>query len=487
MHISSLPSPYGIGTMGAEAFAFAEFLRDAGQSVWQLLPICPTSFGDSPYQSFSSFAGNPYFIDLDLLAEDGLLEPEEYRSLCWGTNPADIDYSLLYRTRYPVLRRAARRLLSAKPADYDDFCASNRGWLEDYAVFMALKDANGGRSWQEWPAPLRRRDPDALDRFRREHQAELDFWQAVQYLFFRQWRRLKAHVNGLGISLIGDLPIYVAEDSAEVWAHPAEFQLDEDLRPIEVAGCPPDGFSADGQLWGNPLFDWDRMEQDGFAWWRSRVAYQKSIFDILRIDHFRGLAAYYAIPSGDSTARNGRWRKGPGMKLLQALRDGTGLDHVIAEDLGFLDADVRALLRDSGLPGMKVLQFAFDSRESGDYLPHNYDRHCVVYTGTHDNDTAQGWMEHAPRADVAKAVEYLRLSQEEGMNWGLMRGAWSSVGDLAVVQMQDLLGLDGTARMNTPSTVGTNWRWRMLPGGTTPALAARLRHQMELYQRLPRS
>jgi 4-alpha-glucanotransferase len=484
MHLSSLPSPYGIGTMGAEARRFADFLAAAGQSVWQLLPICPTSFGDSPYQSFSSFAGNPYFIDLDLLSQDGLLSPKEFQFVDWQSAPDSVNYGALYEKRYPILRAAVRRLFSVRPAEYDEFCTRSAFWLEDYALFMAIKEANGGQAWQHWAEPLRRRQPSALAEFQRAHAEDVAFWKAVQFLFFRQWNSLKTYVNGLGISLVGDLPIYVAADSAEVWAHPEEFQLDESLSPVEVSGCPPDGFSADGQLWGNPLFNWDAMDLDGFAWWRSRVGYQKSIYDILRIDHFRGLAAYYAIPRGEATAQNGRWRKGPGMKLLRALEQSVGCGGIIAEDLGFLDDDVRQLLRQSGMPGMKVLEFAFDSRESGDYLPHNYDPHCVVYTGTHDNDTALGWAQSAPAADVARAAEYLHITPDEGMNWGLMRGAWSSVGELAVVQMQDVLGLDGAARMNTPSTVGENWKWRMLPDAATPELAARVRRQMALYQRL---
>lgn len=485
MHISSLPSPYGIGTMGAAAYRFADFLEAAGQSVWQLLPICPTSFGDSPYQSFSSFAGNPYFIDLDQLAKDGLLEMQEYRNLNWEAAPDRVNYGALYQKRYPVLRLAAERLLTIRPPEYKEFCARSAGWLPDYALFMALKDANGGKPWQDWDEPFRRRDPAALAQFRAAYAEETAFWQAVQFLFFCQWKQLKSYANGKGISIVGDLPIYVAEDSVDVWAHPEVFQLDTSLRPIEVAGCPPDGFSDQGQLWGNPLFDWDAMEQNGYAWWRRRVAYQKSIYDILRLDHFRGLAAYYAIPRGEDTAKNGRWRRGPGMKLLQALAEDSGCGNIIAEDLGFLDDDVRKLLKASGFPGMKILEFAFDSREDSDYLPHNYDQHCVVYTGTHDNDTALGWIANAPPADVRKAREYLRLTNEEGWNWGLMRGAWSSVGELAVVQMQDLLDLSSEARMNTPSTVGTNWQWRMLPGAATTDLAARIRHQMELYQRLP--
>lgn len=481
MHLSSLPSPWGIGTMGREAHGFVDFLAAAGQSVWQILPIGPTSYGDSPYQSFSSFAGNPYLIDLDVLAAEGLLKGGEYRDLNWGGDPARVDYGALYEHRRPVLQAAVRRLLAAPPADYGAFCAANADWLADYALFMALKQSHGGRTWQEWEEPFRRREAAALTAFRGENREEIAFWQAVQYLFFRQWGVLKAYANSRGVSILGDMPLYLSGDSADVWAHPELFQLDEALRPTEVAGCPPDGFSADGQLWGNPLFNWEQMEKDGFSWWRRRVEYQRSIYNLLRIDHFRGLAAYYAIPRDEPTARNGRWRRGPGMKLLGALGQGGG---IIAEDLGFLDDDVRELLRQSGYPGMKVLEFAFDSRESGDYLPHNYVRRCVVYIGTHDNDTALGWMAHAPTADVKKAVDYLHLTPEEGFHWGLMRGAWSSVGELAVVQMQDLLGLGSEARMNIPSTVGGNWCWRMLPGAAAQELSARVRRQMELYQRL---
>lgn len=485
MHLTSLPSPWGIGTMGQAARDFADFLAAAGQSVWQLLPICPTSFGDSPYQSFSAFAGNPYLIDLDTLAQEELLSPEEYRTLNWGGKPDIVDYGVLYETRWGVLRKAVERLLSSPPDNYAAFCSENAFWLEDYACFMALKNAHGDRPWWEWEIPLRYRRTEVLDAFRAGHGDDLAFWTGVQYLFFRQWQALKQYVNAKGVSIIGDLPIYVAEDSADVWSHPEQFLLGDDLRPTLVAGCPPDGFSPDGQLWGNPLFNWEFMEQQGFAWWKERVRYQKTIYDILRIDHFRGLDAFYAIPFGDTTACGGSWRPGPGWKLLSALAEGPGLDHVIAEDLGFLDRSVRELLARSGLPGMKVLQFAFDTREGGDYLPHNYQRNCVVYTGTHDNDTALGWMASAPSADVGTAREYLCLTQEEGLHWGLMRGAWSSVGNLAIVQMQDVLGLGSEARMNTPSTLGNNWRWRMLPGAATPALARKLHRQMELYQRLP--
>ncbi len=484
MHLTSLPSPYGIGTMGAAARDFVEFLAAAGQRYWQILPVCPTSYGDSPYQSFSTFAGNPYLIDLDLLAADGLLEPAEYRTIDWESAPDRVNYGALYQKRWAVLRKACARLLAAPPAAYGDFCRENAFWLPDYALFMALKDAHGGRPWTDWEPPLRRRDPDALAQARQTYAADLDFWQAVQYLFFAQWHALKAYANDRGIRIIGDLPIYVAADSVDVWSTPEAFQLDENLCPTEVAGCPPDGFSATGQLWGNPLYDWDAMARQEYAWWVRRIRVLCNTYDVLRIDHFRGFAGYYAIPYGSSDACGGRWRPGPGIALFRAVEKALGRPSILAEDLGFLTDDVRTLLRESGFPGMKVLEFGFDSRDGGDYLPHTYPRHCVVYTGTHDNEPVNGWFDTAPAADTARAVEYLRLTREEGYHWGMMRSAWGSVADLAIVQAQDLLGLGHEARMNTPSTLGGNWSWRALPGAFSPDLAAKIRHDMELYGRL---
>ncbi len=486
MHLSSLPSPGGIGTMGQAARDFADFLAAAGQSYWQLLPICPTSYGDSPYQSFSSFAGNPYFIDLEELERRGLLRREEYADSDWGSPSDAVDYGALFKTRYPVLRRAAERFRAAPPEDFGDFCRENAGWLEDYALFMTLKGCHGGASWLNWTPALRSREPDALEAARRAYAGELDFWRTVQYLFYAQWRALRAYANGKGISFIGDLPIYVSLDSVDVWAHPELFQLDENRVPREVSGCPPDGFSETGQLWGNPLFDWERMERDGYAWWVNRIGFLCGVYNVLRIDHFRGFDSYYAIPYGDATAKNGRWREGPGMKLFRAVERSIGRQPIIAEDLGFLTDSVRQLLRDSGFPGMKVLEFAFDSRDASgsDYLPHCFPTHCVAYTGTHDNDTILGWLSSAESADAAYARDYLRLTGEDD-HWGMMRALWGSVAALTVVQAQDLLGLGSEARMNTPSTVGTNWRWRARPGSFSPELARRLRHCMELYGRLP--
>lgn len=484
MHMTSLPSPYGVGTMGKAAREFADFLAQGGQTYWQILPIGPTSYGDSPYQSFSTFAGNPYLIDLEELEKEGLLEKEEYESVAWGEDPRRVDYGLLHEKRYPILKKAVERLLKAPPADYTVFLAENGTWIRDYALFMALKDAHGGKPWWEWEEPLRRRDQTAMAEARKDQGPGVAFHQGLQYLFFRQWRALKKYVNEKGVRFIGDLPIYVALDSADVWSRPYLFQLDGELKPTEVSGCPPDGFTADGQLWGNPLFDWEKMEEDGYGWWIERIRRQRGFYDLLRIDHFRGFDSYYAIPFGDENARRGVWKPGPGMKLFRAVEYALGKQAIIAEDLGYLTDSVRQLLRESGFPGMKVLEFAFDSRgEESDYLPHNYEKHCVAYVGTHDNDTALGWLAAIDPADRAFAVDYLKLTEAEGMNWGLMRGVWASAAETAIVQAQDLLGLGSEARMNEPSTLGTNWQWRSLPGELTPALAKRLRHETELYRR----
>lgn len=486
MHISSLASPYGIGTMGKEARVFVDFLKKSGQSYWQLLPICPTSYGDSPYQSYSTFAGNPYFIDLDMLCEQGLLYKEEYESIDWENTTDRVNFGAMYEKRYPVLHKAAERFLEHPSEDFSEFCEENAGWLHNFALFMTLKDVHCGAPWWEWSAPLRNCDDEALLNIQKEHQQEILFWKALQYLFFRQWKELKAYANESGIQIIGDLPIYVSLDSVDVWSQPELFQLDDNKIPKEVAGCPPDGFSADGQLWGNPLYDWEFMAKDDYAWWVNRIDYLCNVYDTLRIDHFRGFDAYYAIPYGNTTAKGGRWKQGPGMALFTAVERAIGRKPIIAEDLGFLTESVHRLLQDSGFPGMKVLEFAFDSRDaSGNtYLPHNFIPHCIAYAGTHDNESVLGWMETADASDVAYAKEYLHLTREEGYHWGMMRGLWSSVAELTIVQAQDILGLGSESRMNTPSTVGSNWQWRAEPDAFTSELAQKLYGQMQLYGRL---
>lgn len=486
MHLSSIPSPYGIGTMGQTAREFVDFLKASGQAYWQLLPICPTSYGDSPYQSYSTFAGNPYFIDLDELEQKGLLEKADYADVDWENTPDRVNYGALYQKRYPILRKAADKFLECPPEDFTEFCQKNDFWLEDFALFMALKDVHGGVPWSEWKMPLRNRDESALAEAAAQNEQSIRFWKVLQYLFFEQWEELKIYANQQGISIIGDLPIYVSLDSVDVWAHPELFQLDENKVPKEVAGCPPDGFSADGQLWGNPLFDWDYMQQTDYAWWVQRIDYLCKVYDVLRIDHFRGFEGYYAIPYGDTTAKNGQWKEGPGMKLFDTVERTIGRQRIIAEDLGHITDDVRQLLKDSGFPGMKVLQFAFDSRdESGvEYLPHNFIEHCVAYTGTHDNDTILGWFSEADLADTSYAREYLKIENDDALNWDMMDALWESIAELTIVTSQDLLGLGSEARMNQPSTVGSNWQWRALPGVFTPELANKIRQKMEQYNRL---
>ena len=482
--ISALPSPYGIGTLGKAAYAFADFLHAAGQKYWQLLPLGPTSYGDSPYQSFSTFAGNPYFIDLDLLAEEGLLDKEDLAAADWGNDPRYVDYGKIYEVRFDVLRRAFLRGRERDREAVERFQAENP-WLKNYALYMAVKAHFGMKSWLEWPdEAIRVRAPEAVARYEKELAEDVAFYTYLQYLFFKQWGELREYIHSLGIRIIGDLPIYVAMDSADVWAEPEFFQLGEGNIPTEVSGVPPDYFSADGQLWGNPLYDYDRMRQDGFGWWIRRVEGASHLFDVIRIDHFRGLESYWAVPYGAETAREGRWRKGPGMDLVGVLTQWFhGLD-IIAEDLGFLTPEVHQLLRDSGLPGMKVLEFAFDAREPSNYLPHTYERNCVCYVGTHDNETVMQWREQADRADVTFARKYLGLNEAEGFHWGMIRGGMSSVADTFVAQMQDYLGLGAEGRMNTPGTLGNNWRRRLLPGEASPALARKIRQYAHMYGRL---
>lgn len=481
--ISSLPSPYGIGTLGKASYDWIDFLSIAGQQYWQVLPLGPTSYGDSPYQSFSAFAGNPYFIDLKLLRKDGLLDKGDYAELDWGTDPYRVNYGTIYRHRESVLRKAMARFSDEE--GLRRFCEENAFWLEDYALYMAIKATQGHRSWTEWEPSLRYRRPEALTASRKALAEDIRFYCVVQYLFFRQWTALRAYAQRKGVQIIGDIPIYVAMDSADVWARPHLFQLDEKGLPSAVAGCPPDSFSATGQLWGNPLYAWEVMEKDGFRWWIERCKASFALYDVLRIDHFRGLESYYAIPYGDATAQNGKWMKGPGRSFLQAIREGVPDARIIAEDLGFLTDEVRELQRQSGYPGMKVLLFAFDTREDSDYLPYNYTANSIVYTGTHDNDTILGWSRNAPWDDVQHAMAFVDVQSKKQLPRALIRLALSSCSSLAVVPLQDWLELDDEARMNIPSTLGgNNWRWRVHPDLLTDRLADEIRSLTRLYGRL---
>lgn len=485
MHLSSIPSPYGIGTMGKTARDFVDFLHESGQSCWQLLPICPTSYGDSPYQSYSTFAGNPYFIDLDELKNMGVLEAEDYENVDWESTADKVNYGALYQKRYPILRKAAEKFLEDPTEEYDRFCDENEYWLSDFALFMALKEIHGGKPWIEWDTGCRNHEDEVLAQVQAEHEKEISFWKVYQFFFFKQWWALKNYANENGIEIIGDLPIYVSFDSVDVWAHPELFQLDENKVPTEVAGCPPDGFSADGQLWGNPLYAWDYMEETGFEWWIDRIKYICEVYDILRIDHFRGFDSYYAIPYGNKNAKNGKWKQGPGMKLFHKIEEVIGRQNIIAEDLGYLTDSVKQLLKESGFPGMKVLEFAFDSRDSSEneYLPHNFVRNCVAYAGTHDNNTIMGWLEDISLEDAKYARKYLRIGEEEPY-WSMISALWESIADLTIAQAQDILGLGKEARMNRPSTLGDNWCWRAEPGVFTHALAYKLRTVTTLYGRL---
>lgn len=480
--VSSLPSKYGIGTFGKAAYDWVDFLVQAKQTYWQVLPLGPTSYGDSPYQSFSAFAGNPYFIDLELLCQQGLLTEAECSAVKWGERKRQVDYGTVYEHRERLLRRAFEKFADAKALER--FRRKNKAWVEDYALYMAVKAQMDLKAWNEWDEDIRMRRPEALKKWSAKCREDVEYHIFVQYLFFEQWGKLKKYANKKGVKIIGDAPIYVAMDSADVWANPGLFQLDENNVPTEVAGCPPDAFSEDGQLWGNPLYRWDEMARDGFAWWLRRLKANLTTVDVLRIDHFRGLESYYAIPYGETTARNGRWRKGPGKAFVNAINQEFGGAAIIAEDLGYLTPAVKRLLKASGYPGMKVLEFAFDSGEESDYMPHNYQDHCVVYTGTHDNDTVRGWFSTAAPEAVAAAREYLGLPDDKDGNWGFIRAALSSVADLAVIPMQDYLDLGSSARMNTPSTLGgNNWRWRMKKKQMKPALARKIAGLTQLYGR----
>ena len=488
MPISSLPSPYGIGTLGQEAYDFVDFLAAAEHYWWQLLPVGPTSYGDSPYQSFSAYAGNPYFVDLVTLQQDGLLTQDELDAADWGSDPTKVDYEKIYRSRFLLLAKATERGWKRDEAAVTAFAKENASWLEEYVLFMALKRRFGMVSWTEWPdEDIRLHRPAAVERYRKELAEDIRLFTYIQYLFYQQWDKLRAYAHSKGIGIIGDMPIYVAMDSADVWSEPGSFQLDENNVPTEVSGCPPDSFSADGQLWGNPLYNWDAMKADGYGWWIRRIAGAAKLYDVLRIDHFRGLESYWAIPYGAETAKGGRWVKGPGMDLMGTLIGWFPQLQFIAEDLGFLTPEVHQLLKDSGLPGMKVLEFAFDSREPSNYLPHTYDSNCICYAGTHDNSPIMLWKEEADPADIEMAVQYLGLNEQEGFHWGILRGGMSSVADLFVAQMQDYLGLGAGSRMNVPGILGGNWQWRLKKGQIDDALTEKLAGIAQIYGRSERA
>lgn len=485
MHISSLPGKTGIGTLGVSAYNFVDFLKESKQAYWQILPVGPTSFGDSPYQSFSTFAGNPYFIDLDMLCDEGFLDKSDYEKINWGKDINLVDYGLVYEQRQKVFECLFNNFKKKVPSDFDFFCSENYFWLEDYAFFMALKDEHNGIPFYQWEKGLVSREEKSLAEWKKKCSDKITCHKMLQYFFYKQWFALKNYANVRGIKIIGDIPFYVSGDSSDVWSNPEQFDLDENFVPIEVAGCPPDAFSADGQLWGNPVYKWDYMKKTDYAWWKKRLQKSLEIYDVLRIDHFRGFDSYYCIPYGAKDARNGHWRNGPGMDLFNSIKKQFGDElPIIAEDLGFLTDSVKKLLADSTFPGMKILQFAFDSREESDYLPYRYTQNCVVYTGTHDNDTILGWCETARTEDVEQAKKYLRVSDKDSLRKEMMICAMASPANTCILCMQDLIGLGKEARMNIPSTVGTNWKWRASADMMTSGIKEFLSYYSELYGRI---
>ena len=487
MPVSSIPSRYGMGTFGRESYEFVDFLKKAGQKLWQILPLGPVGYGASPYQSFSTFAGNPYYIDLEFLIEDGYLTREECDACDFGNHENYIDYEKMYLQRFPLLRkaweRAVKKGLETKK-DYVAFLKKSMNWLDDYALYMALKDAFPGKCFIEWERDIRLREPLAMAKYRRELADEIRFYQFQQYLFDKQWRELKLYANKAGVKIVGDIPIYVAFDSADTWAHPELFQLDESGMPTAVAGCPPDAFSSTGQLWGNPLYNWEYHQKTNYAWWMQRIGYCYELYDVVRIDHFRGFDEYWSVPYGAETAAGGHWEEGPGIELFETMKRKLGKKRVIAENLGFLTDSVVKLLEDTGYPGMKVLQFAFDANGESIYLPHNYDHNCVVYTGTHDNETTAGWITTRTEQDREFLERYLNRKRDEDLCWELIRTAVASVADIAIIPIQDYLALGNEARINTPSTLGDNWKWRMSKGAATDELAEKIYGLTKMYGRL---
>lgn len=480
--ISSIPSKYGIGTFSKEAYEFVDFLEKAGQKLWQILPLGPTGYGDSPYQSFSTFAGNPYYIDLDEFIEKGYLTKKECEKYDYGTEEY-VEYDMIFESRFALLKKAYKNSHIEEDPDFKEFVCDNAFWLEDYALYMAIKDSLKGIAWTKWDEDIRLRKKAAMNRYQRELKEDISFYHFQQYFFAKQWKALKSYANKKGIQIVGDIPIYVALDSADTWANPQLFQLDDTCTPVAVAGCPPDAFSSTGQLWGNPLYRWDFHKESGYSWWMERIGYCYKLYDIIRIDHFRGFDEYYAIPYGDKTAEFGKWEKGPGIDLFLTLKQNLGKCQVIAEDLGFLTDSVLKLVKKTGYPGMKVLQFAFDSSEDSAYLPHNYPRNCVVYTGTHDNDTTRHWYDTLNRHDKSFCNRYLDIKSSKYVCEKLIRAALSSVADTVIIPIQDYLELGAEARINTPSTLGYNWKWRLDKNLLSDKLADRIYKLSHLYGR----
>ena len=486
-HPTSLPGKYGIGTLGKEAYAFIDFLKKSRQKLWQIFPLGPTGYGDSPYQSFSSFAGNPYLIDFDLLIEAHLLSEEDLRDVFFGDNEEYIDYGAIYNQKYPLLRKAYENFKSSDNHEMrenlEHFKRENASWLNDYSLYISLKNHFNGLPWNEWAHDIKNREHGAMEHYKNELADDIEYHNFIQFLFFKQWGDVKRYANENGIKIIGDIPIFVAADSSDAWANPEIFLFDEERKPVKVAGVPPDYFSATGQLWGNPLYNWQKLKETNYSWWVERVRANLSTCDIIRIDHFRGFEAYWAVPYGDDTAINGQWEPGPGIDLFNAIKSQLGELPIIAEDLGLMTQGVIDLREATGFPGMKILGFAFDSGEENDYLPHTYTRNCVVYTGTHDNDTLVGWFQKAKEEDREFARNYLNSRADEEIHWDAIRGAWSSVACMAISPVQDFLGLGSEARINTPGVASGNWQWRLKQGVLTNELAERIAKLTKIYSR----
>ncbi len=485
--VFSLPSRYGIGCFSKEAYEFVDFLERSGQGYWQILPIGPTGYGDSPYQPFSTFAGNPYFISLEDLTAEGLLTQNECEAVDFGEDLERVDYGALYEGRHKLLKTAFERF-SKEPAseEYSAFLKKESYWLNDYALYMAIKKDENNASWLEWDEDLRKREPAALKKASVSLKDEIDFQCFIQYKFFSQWKALRAYANEKRVKIIGDLPFYVALDSADAWAHPEVFQMDEDLKPLAVAGCPPDAFSNMGQLWGNPVYDWKKQEKDDYSWWVHRIERNHEFYDVIRIDHFHGFAEYYAIPYGSADARNGEHIKGPGMSLFKALKKKLKCVNIIAEDLGTNTPENEKLLADSGFPGMKVLQYAFTSWDSY-YLNHRHERNSVVYTGTHDNTPTRAWLNEINEGERDFARRYINsVNTDEGkFVWDFIREACRSVADLCIIPLQDYLCKGKEARINCPGVGEGNWQWRLLPNFLSTDLERSIRELSELYGRVP--
>lgn len=483
MHISSLPGDYGIGDFGKEAYKFVDFLVKSNQKNWQILPLGVTGYGDSPYQCFSTFAGNPYFIDLNEMLINNYINQEDLKKYPLGDNELRVDYNLLYKNKMNILRIAYNNAKNHLSYELKYFYDYNKDWLREFCLFMAIKSKHDYISWLEWSPQYRIFDSEVIIEFERENQDDIYFWIFTQYFFFRQWNRLKGYANEKGIKIIGDLPIYVSEDSSDVWSNPQYFNLDKDLIPKTISGVPPDGFTDTGQLWGNPIYDWNALERDNYSWWIKRIEHSFSLYDTLRIDHFRGFESYWEVKYGSKDAAKGNWIKGPGMNLFNRIRERLGELDIIVEDLGYCTPEVRKLVKDSGFPNMKVLQFAFNPEEESEHAPHRFEKNCVVYTSTHDNHTIMGWFNSLPKDIYEYVVRYLKLSYDEGLNWGVIRGAWASTAYLAIAPIQDFLGLNDNARMNIPGISGNNWTWRVIKGQLSDDLANRIRNLTKMFWR----